>query len=235
MSTGFYMRYILTICLVLSISSSACSHQSPVRILFIGNSYTYYNGGIDKQLRGLAPSIETECVAVGGYNLEKHWTDGKALEAIHKGGWDYVVLQEQSQIPVTDQERFYEYAGKFDHEIRNSGAKTIILMTWERPDSIKYGVTTENLASACNALGAELAADVAPAGLAFANALRDRPDLVLYARDGHPTIEGTYLTACVLYAVIFKKSPLGNPYADGDIRAEAKSYFQQIAAKSLGY
>jgi hypothetical protein len=46
------------------------------RVLFVGNSYTSYNDGLDKQLERLAPSIVTERVTYGGFTLENHWTDG---------------------------------------------------------------------------------------------------------------------------------------------------------------
>ena len=225
---------ILTACNSVFGQSSGTPTPSK-HILFIGNSYTYINGGLDQQLKGLAPSSETASVAVGGYTLEQHWNAGTALQTIRQGGWDYVVLQEQSQTPIFDREKFYEFATKFDGEIRHSGAKTVLLMTWERPDSVGYGVTTANLAAAVNALGAQLGARVAPAGSAFALSLRERPDLTLYSQDGHPTVYGTYLAACVLYATIFGQTPAGNQYADMSIDANTRAYFQHIAAQSLGY
>ncbi len=71
-------KYILIVCVALAVFS-ACDRQASTRVLFIGNSYTFVNGGLDKQLRGLAPSIETASVTAGGYTLERHWTDGNAL------------------------------------------------------------------------------------------------------------------------------------------------------------
>ena len=230
----FFGQHVFLVCLVLVVLT-ACHRQASTHILFIGNSYTFVNGGIDKQLEGLAPSTETVRLAVSGYTLEKHWTDGKALQTIRQGGWDYVILQEQSQTPIFGQKKFYDFAREFDQEIRRSGAKTILLMTWERPDSSNYGVTTANLAAAYTMLGAELGAKVAPAGLAFARSLRGKPDLVLYSQDGHPTMDGTYLAACVLYGTIFEHSPAGNPYSDKSISTETRAYFQRIAAESLGY
>ena len=210
----------------------SCDSQPSTRILFIGNSYTFINGGIDKQLKGLAPSIDAECIAVGGYTLEKHWTEGNAVQTIREGKWDYVILQEQSQIPVINQKKFYDYVRKFDEEIQRNGAKTILLMTWERPDSRKFGVTTDNLAAAYTAIGKELNIKVAPAGLAFARSISGKPELSLYSQDGHPTVEGTYLAACVLYQTIFENSPVGNPYSERSISAEIRAYLQGIAAEN---
>jgi hypothetical protein len=206
----------------------------PTRILFIGNSYTSYNGGLDKQLEGLAPAVGTACLAAGGFSLESHWKDGRALEALRGAKWDFVVLQEQSQTPVSNQKSFREFAGHFDEAIRTAGARTVLLMTWERPDSVVYGATTTNLARAINAAGTALGAKVAPAGLAFARSLREKPDLVLYGKDGHPTRHGTYLAACVLYATIFVRSPVGNPFSDTSITPEIRAYLQRIAAEAAG-
>ena len=225
--------FLLVLCLAFSALESCDTHPS-TRVLFIGNSYTFYNGGLDKQLKGLAPSTETECIAVGGYTLESHWNNGNALQRIREAKWDYVVLQEQSQTPIINQKRFYDFATKFDEEIRLSGAKTILLMTWERPDSRQYGVTTDNVATTYTDLGKQLGAKVAPAGIAFARALRHRPELTLYSQDGHPTMEGTYLAACVLYQTIYEQSPVGNPYSEPSLPAEITDYLQQIAAGNLG-
>ena len=233
MKAAEFKRYILIVCLAI-FALEICDSQVSTRILFIGNSFTLINGGLDKQLKGLAPSTETACIAAGGYTLEKHWTDGNAVRMIREGKWDYVILQEQSQIPVINKKMFYDYVRKFDEEIRHSGAKTILLMTWERPNSINLGVTTDNLASAYTYVGKELDAKVAPAGLAFARSLRGKPELTLYMQDGHPTREGTYLAACVLYRTIFEKSPVGNPFSEQSIPAETKDYLQRIAAENPG-
>lgn len=209
--------------------------QPSARILFIGNSFTTYNGGIDQQLQGLASSIQVTRVDANGYTLENHWNDGKALRAIHKGGWNYVVLQEQSQTPILNQRRFYDYASYLDGEIKGVGATSILLMTWERPDSVRSGVTTANLEKAFNTLAKNINAQVAPVGSAFARSRSERPSLALYAQDGHPTIHGTYLAAGVIYATIFGTSPVGNSFSDGKISAEERTYLQRIAAEMLGY
>jgi hypothetical protein len=233
MNARLILRHVFIGCMALFVLTS-CSRQVSTRLLFIGNSYTYVNGGIDKQLEGLALSSGTARIAVGGYTLEQHWKDGNALQTIRDGGWKYVILQEQSQTPIFDRSKFDEFATAFDKEIKRSGAKTILLMTWERPDSRGSGVTTANVAAAYRVLGSELGAKVAPVGLAFARSLRERPDLLLYSQDGHPTIYGTYLAACVLYRTIFA-SPVGNPYADTSIPTELREYFQRIAAESPAY
>lgn len=232
----FFFLVFLIVPPLSSINPSAATHpQISKHILFIGNSYTFYNDGIDKQIEGLAPASQTQRLAVGGYTLENHWNDSNTLQAIRAEGWDYVVLQEQSQTPVSDRNKFFEFARKLNAEIIAHGAKTVFLMTWERPDSIQYQVTTANLAAAYHTIGAELGAQVAPAGLAFARSRLERPDLILYSQDGHPTMDGTYLAACVLYATMFRISPVGNSYSDWSINAETRAYFQRLAAETVGF
>jgi len=237
MKTDAFTRDGLVVNLVLTafITLASCQSQQPTRILFIGNSYTAVNGGLDKQLEKLSPSIETERVALGGYTLEKHWTDSNAVKRIRDGKWNYVVLQEQSQVPVINRQMFYRFARMFDEEIRRSGAQTILLMTWERPDSRDLGVTTEGLETAYDVLGKELGAKVAPAGLAFARSYNIRPGLALCVQDGHPTVEGTYLAASVLYRTIFDLNPAWIPSPEGELSEASEKYLLEIAADSSMY
>ena len=228
------IQRIIIIFLTLLFLSSCAAPKSP-RILFIGNSYTYFNGGIDKQLQALAPHAATKSIPFGGYTLRDHLNSGAASQTIRQGGWDFVVLQDQSQTPVTDPVKFFEAVRDFDVQVHASGGITILLMTWERPDSVAYGVTTAALAAAYQKAGSELDIPVAPAGLAFAESLRQKPDLILYSQDGHPTLAGTYLAACVVYGMIFGRTPLGNPYSDRSISPELRDFLQGIAAQSLGY
>lgn len=232
MKFGFW-KY-LTFILLLAYIASSCGPKLPSkRVLFIGNSYTGLNGGLDTHLLGFAPNSESTRITPGGYTLQDHWQDADTLEAIRSGKWDVVVLQEQSQYSVTNYYNFFEYAQKLDAEIKKAGAETVLLMTWERPDSVQYGVTAQAVNNAYTALGQQLGVKVAPVGLAFSMALQERPDLKLYVEDGHPTPEGAYLAACVFYGFIFEQSPVGNSYG-GDISNADKTFLQGIAAKALG-
>src|SRR5215471_15592197 len=75
-----------------------------IRVLFIGNSYTYFNN-LPEIFTKLAQSghqgkVETMMAAPGGWRLKDHWEKGDALKALHEGKWDYVVLQDQSTLGV---------------------------------------------------------------------------------------------------------------------------------------
>lgn len=184
----------------------------PLRVLFIGNSYTFYND-LPVQLQQIAASmgegraIKTERVVVGGRSLKQHWEDTVALAAIKRGGWDYVILQEHSLGALNAPDTMRKYIRLFDQEIRNIGAYTVLYMTWarqHRPES------QDTIARVYSSIGREIKALVAPVGLAWQRVRHEYPAIVLFDPDGtHPSPEGSYLAACVFYAVFYVRAPLG--------------------------
>jgi len=190
--------------------------RKPLRVLFIGNSYTFFNGGMGTLVQSLASAVKggrgLEFVEVtkGGQTLEGHWNEGKALAQIRKGGWDFVVLQEHSLGALDRREKMFQYAKMFDAEIRKTGAKTVFYETWGRKNRPEmYGVVEQ----AYVGLATQLKAVVAPAGAAWSMALKSNPTLALHIADlSHPTPAGTYLNACVFYETFFGKSPEGLPH-----------------------
>ena len=222
----------LFVILISSCTSIGGPNIPSKKILFIGNSYTDFNKGLDYQLLKFAPNSDMVRISPGGYTLQNHWEDANTLGVIRSKQWDVIILQEQSQTPVTNYNGFAEYVQKLNAEIKATGAETILFMTWERPDSIQYGVTTQALSNNYTYLGQQLGIKVAPVGLAFANALRERPDLVLYSSDGHPTLQGTYLAAAVFFKVIYGQSPVGINYTAG-MSDEDALFLQTIATQTL--
>jgi hypothetical protein len=199
----------------ISVPSLSPTSRKPLRVLFIGNSYTYFNGGLGTLVQSLASAVKggraLEFVEVtkGGQTLEGHWNEGKALAQIRKGGWDYVVLQEHSLRPLLDRDKMYTYAKKFDAEIRKVGAKTVFFETWARKNRPEM---QSGLDLAYSGIAREVTATLAPAGLAWQAALKDRPGFALHIGDlSHPTPAGSYLNACVVYETLFGRSPEGLP------------------------
>ena len=73
-----------------------------LRVLWVGNSYTYYND-MPSTVRQIAATqkVKLSCTRFlkGGERLSGHLKNQKLLDAIAAGGWDYVILQEQSSAP----------------------------------------------------------------------------------------------------------------------------------------
>ncbi len=198
---------------------------APLRVLFIGNSYTYFNN-LPKLVESIAasqkdaPRIVTEAVLRGGERLKGHWTTGKALEAVRKGGWDFVVLQEHSTLGITpgatpggliainDPADYFEYARKFNDEIRKVGARTVLYATWSREHLPEQ---QRRLDDAIVRLARELDAGIAPVGLAWNLARVEAADVRLYQPDrSHPRAAGSYLAALVFYLCLTGKTSLGD-------------------------
>ena len=186
----------------------------PLRVLFIGNSYTYVNM-LPEMLQQFAIAgreprqLEYEMIAPGGSTLEQKWKGGNSRKTIAQGGWDYVVLQESSGNPITNAASTQEYVRLFDSDIRKAGAKTLLYVTWARKGTPE---TQARLTEVYSSLAKELGALCCPVGPARARALANQPGLNLYQSDGsHPSAAGTYLAACVFYNVLYHKSPAGLP------------------------
>ena len=71
----------------------------------------------------------------------------------------------------------------------------------------------------------------APVGPAWSIAVKEHPELSLWQEDGsHPTGTGTYLAACVFYAVIFHESPEDLSYR-ADLSKETAKILQAVASQ----
>jgi hypothetical protein len=184
--------------------------RSPMNVLFIGNSFTARNNlpGLIAQLAAArGHSLQHRLISAGGASLRNHWNAGHAQQAIVGGGYDAVVLQEQSTLPVKNAKRMHENVRLFDAAIKQAGAKTILYMTWARQHAPE---SQQAITDAYTTIGDELGATVIPVGLAWERflATHDRP--ALHDPDqSHPSLAGSYLAACVFLAVLFKENPVG--------------------------
>lgn len=190
----------------------------PLRILFIGNSYTYVNS-LPEMVKGMAMDrhhpVEVKMVAFGSYTLEDHWNDGektgKARAELANGTWDYVVLQDQSEMPAMDPEYCLKAGAKWAAAIKKKGAVPVFYLTPAHYEKPKEMIEFQNK---LNSTYAQEARDggglLAPAGPAFLLSYRRDPGLRLHSQDNsHFNLYGTYLAACVIYSTITGESANG--------------------------
>ncbi len=241
------MKSILLI--VLTVLLTGCGEEKmagpKVDVLFIGNSYTSVNN-LPKILADLALSghrqVVTDMFAPGGWTLAQHAESKDALDKISGKKWDFVVLQEQSIVPSVEQSReqgMYPAVRSLAGRIRQTDADPVLYMTWGRQKGLaEFGFGDFNsmqaqLTSGYMGIANELHLKVAPVGVAWKTAVERDPDLQLWQGDGsHPTLEGTYLAACVFYAVLFQKSPEGLDYPEAISKKTAKA-LQTVAAETV--
>ncbi len=211
----------------------------PHRLLFIGNSFTCFNGGLEHHVQQLArkspalQSVVADRATKGGATLQNlqglPWVHDKLKE----GHFDVVVLQEAiPELTEHTVEPFYHQARLFHAEINSLGGKTVLFMAW--PYERLNWVSLETIAEAHKTIGRELGIPVAPVGLAFRNALRARPAFAMLGPDHeHETIHGSYLPAAVLYATIFGVNPEGLTYSPEGVSVEESTFLQAIAWKTI--
>src|SRR6516225_6967146 len=186
------------------------NQRSPLKALFIGNSFTARNDlpGLVAQLAAArGRRLEHRLISAGGASLRTHWNAGVAREAIQGGQYDHVVLQEQSTLPIKNARRMHENVRLFDEAIRAAGARTTLYMTWARRNAPQ---SQQAITDAYTGIGRELGATVVPVGLAWQTFLGKHDQPVLHDKDqSHPTLAGSYLAACVFLAVLLGENPVG--------------------------
>ena len=202
-----------------------------LNVLFVGNSFTARNdlpGLIASLAESAGLRLTHRLISAGGASLRMHWNKGEAQKAIATGEYDFVVLQEQSTLPVKTATRMHENVRLFDGAIRAAGGKTALYLTWARqhsPESQK--AITDAYASIADETGATLI----PVGVAWQRFLAKHREPALYDPDqSHPTAAGSYLAACVFFATLFGKSPVGLDHVVKGLSAAEIKLLQNAAA-----
>lgn len=214
---------------ILFFLSTGVYAQDSVSVLFIGNSYTYYNT-LPTLVSDLAASLGDEVTydshAPGGTTFANHAVNPVVYTKINSQPWDFVVLQAQSQEPSFPDGQVntntLPYAMQLADSIyaNNFCSEALFFMTWGRengdpqwgPISTFDGMNAR-LRSAYMRFADSTEGAVAPVGSAWKYVRDNHPTINLYAGDGsHPSYEGSYLAACTFYASVFRKSPVGAPF-----------------------
>lgn len=179
-------------------------------ILFIGNSFTARNN-VPQLLVDLAAErghdLKFELIEAGGASLRQHWNKGIAAKAIATKKFDWVVLQEQSTLPIKNAVRTKENIELFVEPVASSGAKLALYLTWARRSAPE---TQKALTDTITSIGKQVNATVVPVGVAWEVFLSKHDAPVLHDKDlSHPTLAGSYLAACVFLASLFKENATG--------------------------
>ncbi|MBX7514283.1 hypothetical protein K3179_06925 [Qipengyuania sp. GH38] len=225
-------------------------HAPPQTILFIGNSYFYYNDSLHNHVQRMVaasgvlgeaePSYKS--ATIGGAALRdhavEHLVDHTKLSVDRP--FELVILQGISSAALTEESRarFNEAATRHADTIRSAGAEPVLYMTPAyAPEHRRYSPDmTAQTARLYIDTANRLDAMVIPVGLAFEEALRRRPDIVLHKPfdSSHPSMLGTYLAAATVFATLYGQSPVGNPYDYfGAVSAEDALFLQQVAQDTV--
>lgn len=247
------MKKSLVLAVIICFAASALKSQELKKALFLGNSYTYVN-----DLPALVAQIASSKgdsffhlkYTPGGYTFQLHSQDPLSRAAIKAGSWDYVILQEQSQLPALWPDSVavttYPYADTLNRFVKenDSCSVTMFFMTWGRkygdtqfcpvyPPVCTYEGMQARLRESYLTMGQMFGAEVSPVGIAWKNTRALNPGIELYQGDfSHPSLNGSYLAACTFYAAIFHKSPVGG-FVPAGISQQTADSLQFIASQAV--
>lgn len=247
--------------LFIAASILTCQAQSPleelakspgdsVKILWIGNSYTFFND-VPAMVQSLGalnglPNSPTR-VLKGGERLKGHLENPVLHEEIKKGGWDFVVIQENSSLPAYSTQFVAEevkpYAAEIDSLVKvyTPNANTIYYMTWghkngnirqtDYPLDDSYEDMQARLITSYTEMAFENDGLLAPVGRAWREVRRNHPEIELYTEDNfHPSLAGSYLVANTIFATILGKD--FKPLAVDGLTAEEMDILHREAVKA---
>ena len=187
-----------------------------LKMLFIGNSFTYYYD-IPKLVEGLGKSlnemIQVDYVVKGSTTLATHanHTSETGVQIQNKllenDDYKYVVLQEQSTTSYGNYNNFKTGVTNLASDVRSTqkNCKVRLYSTWAYQEAADNQNKTipeleqlirEKYINCANEVAA--VDDVNFVGPAFTKVLNDYPEINLYYGDNkHPSKYGAYLSACV--------------------------------------
>ena len=203
----FRTSFSTMLALSLLTGAAACQDTSEpkpplsLKILFIGNSLTYYNN-LPGTLAEIAVAggevIQVEMVAKPGYALIDHLTNStEAEDAIRREQWDYVVLQQGPTTLPVNRDSLILWTKMFDPIIRSVGARPALYMVWPQANQPgNFDAVRTSFQMAADAVNGVFL----PAGVAWQDAWQRDATLPLYGPDNfHPSPLGTYLAALTIY------------------------------------
>ena len=251
------MNYILLSILIFSnflfsseIKITALKNKNPERVLYIGNSYLYYNDSLHNHVRRMLEEdylkeIDTtnyKLVTISGSRSWHHNVDHplnyKKIGA--KKPFELVIIQGGSGETDTKSERkiFSDSVEEIVNKVHASGAEAALYMIHAYVSSHKNAnpKMITDIKKMYIEAGNKNDALVIPVGIAFENAYSAMPNIELHKPfDGsHPSLLGTYLAACVVFGSITQKSPSGLNYNYfNTINDSDREFLQKIAHETV--
>ncbi len=208
----------LGLCLVLLVGGCGGEPADTVDVLFIGNSHTGSNDlpGIFKTFSGYGGHhVSVESVTPGGATLSDHAESEATIDLLRRGGWEHVVLQEQSVVPGVRTERSQAMLPAVRTLAREAlvyDAEPLLFLTWGWDQNLQdvgfrdYAHMQTAVTDGYRRIADASGVSIAPVGEAWA--LARGAGTSLYQDDGfHPGVAGSYLAAAVLYATVFNEDP----------------------------
>ena len=236
------LRVKLIVFSLFFICNSAGFSQETKKVLFIGNSQTFYN-----DLPSLTSDIATslgdvltyEESTIPSFSIQQHLNKPETMNKIRKGGWEYVIIQERSSSPALwdsyVEKNVYPYIEQMKNFIleHNPCAKIILYHTWgyklgyqqycsTYPNVCDYSGMDNELQKRFKEMQTKFNAIISPVGPVWRNIRSSFPDIELFDPDNtHPSLKGSYTGALTFYTIIFEKDASSSTFNPGIPTLEA--------------
>ena len=251
------LMLVSTLCTGKSEPRHAGLEGEPVQsVVWVGNSFFYFNNGIHRYLGGIAGGVDRKAgirsvlVGIGGSGIDWHDVDSYLRPESRLGSYSFVadnqirfnkpgrqfdvmILMDCSQCPVHPELKgiFREYSRKHTETARKYGVRPVFFMSWAYKDAPEM---TAQLEEAYTSVANENDALAIPAGLAYARAIKERPDLEFFQPDKrHPSLIGSFLAAATAYAALTGKSPEANMTYNAGIDPKIVAWLQTVAWQTV--
>jgi hypothetical protein len=200
------IRKLLAFVALCVLAQALHAEAKPIRVLFVGNSLTYFNA-LPEMVADVAANshpatrLEVEMLAAPGALIRGHLNEGHLDKVLAGGAFDRVVLQELGGFPACDDSfpGCRDSAAALDEAaalIKRHGARAILLATYQQ------ALVQKQLSKASAEEAARLGVDYFDWGGAMvAVSTRDK-FIELIAADAHPRPEGSWLAAIGLTPLI---------------------------------
>jgi len=212
-----------------------------MKILFIGNSYTYYHDmpTLFSRLCGCnGKQAQVFSVTKGGRKLHENLnaadeTTRELESVVQQNAVDVFVLQEHSTLPLLDFERFSANVSGLMEKL--GPARYVLYQTWGRKAGSSFlteqGLTTRTMAVKLQEAYAKIAhttgADCAPVGQCFLTVSEACEEIDLYDPDlTHPSYAGSCLSAMTHFRTVFGETP--TDLSCFDLPEATKRTFSQV-------
>ena len=193
------------------------------KMLFIGNSFTYYYGTafMFKEIaRSQGHQVDAVISVKGSQEFNEHLNLQLSLNAIQQGGYDYAFLQDSSPNAAYYADADYNQDTRTkiinkSKEINaltlqySHGCQIVYERTWACPYSNYRGYGSYEKLDCLLKKGSEMLQDevganiwVSPIGLGFRVGREEGLNL-LYTDDRHQNRAGAYMKACINYLLIY--------------------------------
>jgi len=204
----------------------ALANGQPMRVLFVGNSYTHYNN-MPKLFEQMADSkgvkLEVLMDAKSSHTFQMHSKRSELYNNIRSTKWDYVVLQGFSRELAQDRSVIDTMSIPYIKQLldsiyaNNSCTNVILYQTWGydtgyKDDSLgidwSYQTMSDRIHQGYLYVSEQLNLSIVPVGKVWETVKENHPQIQLYQQDKqHPSLAGSYLAASCFYAALFKTEP----------------------------